>query len=230
MGLVLGSFAGLAAAERGGHDADGDGLGDAAERSLDTDLRSADTDRDGVPDGPERRWSANPAVADTDGDGLTDGVEASLGTDPVNPAASGLLTAGLFGFAAGLFALGGWRRMRSESALSSPSRAESTAIDAAPVVSEPDPLSEAEGDAIAAADVILTNRERVRRLLAANGGRVKQRRIVEVTGWSKSKVSECLSEMEADGAITRVRAGRQNVVCLPGREPEVADWPFEERN
>lgn len=66
---------------------------------------------------------------------------------------------------------------------------------------------------------VLTNRERVIRILDLNGGRVWQADIVDRTGWSKAKVSRVLSKMEADGAITRFRNGREKVVCLVEAEP-----------
>ena len=56
-------------------------------------------------------------------------------------------------------------------------------------------------------------------LLEANGGRMKQVAIVDATEWSKSKVSMLLSEMEADGTITKLRVGRENIVSLDGYEP-----------
>ncbi|MFC7007451.1 helix-turn-helix transcriptional regulator [Halalkalicoccus salilacus] len=59
-------------------------------------------------------------------------------------------------------------------------------------------------------------------------GRMRQTRIVERTDWSKSKVSMLLSEMEADGALHKLRVGRENIISLPGAEP-VAARPGQER-
>jgi len=69
---------------------------------------------------------------------------------------------------------------------------------------------------------LLPDDERVTRLLAENGGRMRQVSIVEETGWSKSKVSMLLSEMEEAGQLSRIRIGRENVVSLPGYEPDAA--------
>ena len=93
------------------HDADDDGLPDAEERAMGTNLLNADTDGDGMTDGWEVQYGFNPCVAadangdadndgvsnleechhgsnphsaDTDGDGLSDGVEVGLGTDLTN--------------------------------------------------------------------------------------------------------------------------------------------------
>ena len=66
------------------HDADGDGLFDAAELLVyGTSTNSVDTDGDGLPDGEEPATGADPAVADTDGDGLSDlGEVGRLSAEP----------------------------------------------------------------------------------------------------------------------------------------------------
>ncbi len=57
---------------------------------------------------------------------------------------------------------------------------------------------------------------------------MKQHRIVDETGWSKSKVSVLLSEMEEEGTVSKLRVGRENVVSLDGFEPPAAGSPFDE--
>ncbi|MFC7008859.1 helix-turn-helix transcriptional regulator [Halalkalicoccus salilacus] len=57
-----------------------------------------------------------------------------------------------------------------------------------------------------------TDEEEVLRLLVSNGGRMKQSRIVESTGWSKAKVSRLLSSMEERGEITKLTHGRENLI------------------
>ena len=79
-------------------------------------------------------------------------------------------------------------------------------------------------------EAFLSDEDRVRKLLRENGGRTKQVRIVEETGWSKSKVSVLLSEMEEDGTISKLRVGRENVVSLDGHEPEAAKSPFDDED
>jgi len=74
----------------------------------------------------------------------------------------------------------------------------------------------------------LTDRERVVSILDDNDGRMKQARIVDETGWSKSKVSMLLSEMEDDDEISKLRVGRENIISLSGNEPEAAGSPFDE--
>lgn len=75
---------------------------------------------------------------------------------------------------------------------------------------------------------LLTDEARVKKLLDENGGRMKQVNIVEETGWSKSKVSMLLSEMEDDGEISKLRVGRENIISLEGHEPDAAGSPLEE--
>ncbi|WP_115862704.1 helix-turn-helix transcriptional regulator [Halorussus litoreus] len=75
---------------------------------------------------------------------------------------------------------------------------------------------------------LLTDEARVKKLLGENGGRMKQVNIVEETGWSKSKVSMLLSEMEDEGEISKLRVGRENIISLEGHEPDAAGSPLEE--
>ncbi|WP_394740465.1 helix-turn-helix transcriptional regulator [Natronococcus roseus] len=75
---------------------------------------------------------------------------------------------------------------------------------------------------------LLTDEDRVVKLIRENGGRMKQVNIVEETGWSKSKVSMLLSEMEREGDISKLRVGRENIISLEGFEPEAAKSPFDE--
>ncbi|SEV82582.1 helix-turn-helix transcriptional regulator [Natrinema salifodinae] len=71
----------------------------------------------------------------------------------------------------------------------------------------------------------MTDRERVRQLLQDNGGRMKQSHIVNSVDWSKAKVSRLLADLEEDDQITKLRLGRENLVCLPGHEPTASKSP-----
>jgi uncharacterized membrane protein len=75
---------------------------------------------------------------------------------------------------------------------------------------------------------LLADDDRVVRMLREHGGRMKQVKIVDETGWSKSKVSMLLSDMEEDGTISKLRVGRENVISLSGHEPEAAGSPFDD--
>lgn len=60
-------------------------------------------------------------------------------------------------------------------------------------------------------------------VVEANGGRLKQQSICDVTGWSDGTVSRILSELEDAGRVHRVWIGRQKIVCLPGAVEELLD-------
>lgn len=75
---------------------------------------------------------------------------------------------------------------------------------------------------------LLSDEDRVMNLLEERGGRMKQVNIVDETGWSKSKVSMLLSEMEEEEAISKLRVGRENIVSIAGQEPEAAGSPFDD--
>lgn len=79
------------------------------------------------------------------------------------------------------------------------------------------PLAEAEpaGAAPVIDEELLSDEERVERLLERNGGRMKQADIVEETDWSNAKVSQLLSSMEEEGHIDKLRIGRENLISFP---------------
>jgi hypothetical protein len=65
---------------------------------------------------------------------------------------------------------------------------------------------------------LLSDEERVERLLEENGGRMKQARIVKETGWSNAKVSQLLSSMDDEGRIDKLRIGRENLISFPDED------------
>jgi hypothetical protein len=75
---------------------------------------------------------------------------------------------------------------------------------------------------------LLADDDRVLRLLDEHGGRMKQVNIVEETGWSKSKVSMLLSDMEEADQISKLRVGRENIISRKGMEPDAAGSPFDD--
>ncbi len=66
---------------------------------------------------------------------------------------------------------------------------------------------------------LLSDEERVTRMLEANGGRMKQAAIVSETGWSNAKVSQLLSKMDDEDDIEKLRIGRENLITLPDVDP-----------
>ncbi|GAA0648479.1 helix-turn-helix transcriptional regulator [Salarchaeum japonicum] len=79
--------------------------------------------------------------------------------------------------------------------------------------------AESEADE-AAAEELLSDEERVERLLEEHGGRMKQAKIVEETRWSNAKVSQLLSSMAEEGRVEKLRIGRENLISLPGENDE----------
>ncbi len=81
----------------------------------------------------------------------------------------------------------------------------------------PDP-SGPSADSEAADAELLSDEERVERLLEENGGRMKQATIVRETGWSNAKVSQLLSSMEDEGRVDKLRIGRENLISFPDED------------
>jgi uncharacterized membrane protein len=141
-----------------------------------------------------------------------------------------LLVVGLILVLLGLGAGAAWR----SGALSSDDQdpdggtAIETTDDAATTDSPAEPASEPTGEPAVPEEELLTDEDRVIQLLEDNGGRMKQANIVDETGWSKSKVSMLLSDMEDDGEISKLRVGRENIVSLSGHEPDAAGSPFDD--
>jgi len=77
-----------------------------------------------------------------------------------------------------------------------------------PVETESEPASSIDPE-------LLSDEERVERLLKRNGGRMKQSDIVDETGWSSAKVSQLLSQMDQEDRIDKLRIGRENLIALP---------------
>lgn len=62
---------------------------------------------------------------------------------------------------------------------------------------------------------LLSDEERVLKLLEANGGRMKQQDLLEMVEWSRTKTSDVVNEMHKDGQIEKFRLGRENVIAMP---------------
>ncbi len=89
--------------------------------------------------------------------------------------------------------------------------------EALPADGTPDTAADADGAAEQEEvdETLLSDEERVERLLERNGGRMKQATIVEETGWSNAKVSQLLSAMADEGRVEKLRIGRENLISLP---------------
>ena len=82
----------------------------------------------------------------------------------------------------------------------------------------PEPESEDENEDDVVDPELLSDSERVERLLERNDGRMKQAAIVDETGWSDAKVSQLLSSMADEGRVEKLRLGRENLISLPDDE------------
>ncbi len=120
-----------------------------------------------------------------------------------------LMVALLFGviIIAGLWT---YRRRQGSTTATTPTTTTQSATSTETTVDEPPTEDEAPVD-----PELLSDEERVTRLLEENDGRMKQAMIVEETGWSSAKVSQLLSEMEEDGQVNKLRIGRENLISLP---------------
>ena len=94
------------------------------------------------------------------------------------------------------------------------SRATPAAEQADPPASEPAPPDPADNQSGEIDEELLSDEERVERLLEANGGRMKQAHIVRDTDWSNAKVSQLLSSMEDEDRIDKLRIGRENLISF----------------
>lgn len=68
---------------------------------------------------------------------------------------------------------------------------------------------------------MLTDEERVRRAVDAEGGRMRQRELVELSGWTKTRVSRLVAALVDDDVLVKVQIGRENVLCLEDSVPEI---------
>jgi uncharacterized membrane protein len=87
------------------------------------------------------------------------------------------------------------------------------------------PLGAGDGDsagAVAEEADDVDDRTLVKAMLDAEDGRMRQSEIVEVTGWSKAKVSRLLSRMAGDGEVAKIQLGRENLICLDRAIPAAA--------
>ncbi len=62
---------------------------------------------------------------------------------------------------------------------------------------------------------LLSNEERVLRLLEQRGGRIKQQEVVSELEWTEAKTSQVVSGLRQDEEIEVFRIGRENVLALP---------------
>ncbi|MGM0591362.1 MAG: helix-turn-helix transcriptional regulator [Halobacteriota archaeon] len=69
-------------------------------------------------------------------------------------------------------------------------------------------------------DELLSNEERVLKLLESRGGRIKQQAVASALDWTEAKTSQVVREMRDEGTIEGFRLGRENVLSLPDDDSE----------
>ncbi|MCL9816040.1 helix-turn-helix transcriptional regulator [Natronocalculus amylovorans] len=67
---------------------------------------------------------------------------------------------------------------------------------------------------------LLSNEERVLRLVEENGGRMKQQEVVQSFEWSAARTSQIVGALRDDGKIESFRIGRENVLRIPEKDEE----------
>ncbi|SEW24657.1 helix-turn-helix transcriptional regulator [Natrinema salifodinae] len=67
---------------------------------------------------------------------------------------------------------------------------------------------------------LLSNEERVLRLLQERGGRIKQQEVVSELDWTEAKTSQVVGDLRENDEIDVFRIGRENVLALPEEESE----------
>ncbi|MDB9279125.1 hypothetical protein PN416_04255 [Halorubrum ezzemoulense] len=183
----------------------------------------------------------------SDGDVIIEGPQTFESGDPVrivyDPAGAGapwgmLAAAILLGATLIAGSVVGYRRITAEEDVSDESAATSETADPGGADRKPigagdggpedDGSGDDPGDSVGEGEdgddgpdlSLLSDEERVERLLDENGGRMRQADIVAETGWSDAKVSQLLSAMADEGRVEKLRLGRENLISLPDGEDE----------
>ena len=147
----------------------------------------------------------------------------------ITPSESGLTPAMLIGviIVIMLAGVGGWFYQRQPTDADSKSSGatvdedggDSTDNDADATTAEPPSDETASTAATAESEEpdpeLLSNEEQVLRLLDEQGGRMKQKQVVEELGWTDAKTSKVVSGLREDGTIDSFRIGRENVLTDP---------------
>jgi len=136
------------------------------------------------------------------------------------PASGGLPTTALAGLLVVLVAAvagGGWLyRSRTGRDDDTDTEGTATAADAVDEGTADDASGDADGEAgDEPPEELLSNEEKVIRLLEDNGGRIKQQQIAGEFDWTDAKTSQVVGTLRDEDAVETFRIGRENVVALP---------------
>jgi hypothetical protein len=95
-----------------------------------------------------------------------------------------------------------------------------------------DGAGDADEEAAAPPEELLSPEERVLRFVRESGGRVKQQAVVSEFDWTAARTSQVVGSLRDDGRIETFRLGRENVLTLPdvGVEGETGDDEDDDRD
>lgn len=104
--------------------------------------------------------------------------------------------------------------------------------DADAAADDPDAVADESGDdgEPSPPPELLSNEERVLRLIESRGGRVKQQEVAGALDWTDAKTSKVVRGMRDEGTIEGFRLGRENVLRLPEDDDGGADAPDGDSN
>lgn len=88
------------------------------------------------------------------------------------------------------------------------------------VTGGPTPDDDAGDDPDEPPEELLSNEEKVLKLVRERGGRVKQQEIVEELDWTDAKTSQVVRDLRDEGDLEGFRLGRENVLRLPEAEAD----------
>lgn len=102
--------------------------------------------------------------------------------------------------------------------------------DADAAADDPDAVADESGDdgEPSPPPELLSNEERVLRLIESRGGRIKQQEVAGALDWTDAKTSKVVRGMRDEGTIEGFRLGRENVLRLPEDDDGGADAPDDD--
>jgi len=104
--------------------------------------------------------------------------------------------------------IGAWRRRTRDDGASDDQPVAGT-------VTEPDTDTDSSESASESPETLLSNEERVLRLLDERGGRIKQQEVATELDWTDAKTSQVVKTLREDDRIDVFRLGRENVLVDP---------------
>ncbi|MFC7133098.1 MULTISPECIES: DUF7345 domain-containing protein [Salinibaculum] len=162
------------------------------------------------------------------GGGAGDGGDGADGGDGTTGDGTSLQFVLLLALGAMLVASAVWLFVR-ESGMSTPLDGDDGTAGAAPAEDSGDaPDTGADDEPDGPPAELLSNEERVLRLLEDSGGRMKQKAVAEQLDWTAAKTSQVVGDLRDEDKLDSFRLGRENVLTLPDVELEPSGPDDEE--